>query len=593
MASNLILTKESAQAAEERLTSSYSAIAVDDNASSSTQIGIGLINGIIIIGVITLMTFLVVLLYYFNCIWFLKGYMAVAFMFLLGYFGSQMFLGAINRYDLWVTYISFALLMWNVTFVGIYSIFYGTGVPVYIGQGYLILVSVILAWELSHFSEMLAWILLCLLALYDLFAVLTPCGPLKALVKLMNRDGAPELPALMYEAQLSAGARRQSPAEQQSQQESQLQQQEQQQQQQTQERQEQHQPQEQSHQDASNTDDALRNENVNDSTSTSSKLRPISDSTQEEKKNEDSSDANIVRETTTEASENRRGISQQANQKATNESVLTEILRPPHAESGNNNNEVIVSTPSEEVVRGTSQDEIEMISRPTGTIPLAIAKLYKIPLVAGESATRTMLEAHDLTPEQLLTMVDVVYPRNGGRMERVPDPIPEQPSEDTTSASSGITSLFQRRRRRQPSAGQQPPDQRPKYNVIGRDGTIRRTIYVGENGRVYRVLNEAERQQREEEEQRKMPNSIRLGLGDFIFYSVLVSKASLFSFTTFAVCVLAILVGLLLTLVLLAIRGKALPALPISICFGVLFYLPTRFVIRPWIEGMFIQEVYV
>lgn len=47
--------------------------------------------------------------------------------------------------------------------------------------------------------------------------------------------------------------------------------------------------------------------------------------------------------------------------------------------------------------------------------------------------------------------------------------------------------------------------------------------------------------------------------GDFIFYSVLVSKAALYSFTSFAACMITILFGLGATLVLLAIHGKALP----------------------------------
>lgn len=47
--------------------------------------------------------------------------------------------------------------------------------------------------------------------------------------------------------------------------------------------------------------------------------------------------------------------------------------------------------------------------------------------------------------------------------------------------------------------------------------------------------------------------------GDFIFYSVLVSKAALYSFATFASCFLVVLAGLGGTLVLLAVYKKALP----------------------------------
>ena len=47
-----------------------------------------------------------------------------------------------------------------------------------------------------------------MLALYDLCAVLTPCGPLKALVNLMQAKDAPEMPGLLYEAHLPAGTQK-------------------------------------------------------------------------------------------------------------------------------------------------------------------------------------------------------------------------------------------------------------------------------------------------------------------------------------------------------------------------------------------------
>jgi len=94
----------------------------------------------------------------------------------------------------------------------------------------------------------------------------------------------------------------------------------------------------------------------------------------------------------------------------------------------------------------------------------------------------------------------------------------------------------------------------------------------------------------EEESQRK---GVKLGLGDFVFYSVLMGRAALYDMSTVFTCFIAIITGLFCTLLLLAIFRKALPALPISIAFGLLFYFLTRMFLQPFILNIGAMQVFV
>jgi presenilin 1 len=455
-----INTEETRAQGEAAMAAAYQVWNVDAQSAGST-LAISLANALVMVSAICAMTFVVVILYRFKFMKCLIGYMVVTSGILLGILGGNLAQTAISIYNTPVDYLTFYFVMFNFAFVGVIAVFWGHGIPKVVTQGYLICTSVILAWHLSYFDDWTTWTLLFMLAIYDLCAVLTPCGPLKALVNLMSKDDAPDMPGLLFEADLPPEAKR------------------------------------------PRTGSSTRN-------------------------------GTAARGQSTTTPGNSQG----------NADPLDPNADPAHRNI---------------------------------KIPLAIAKVYLLPVVnippeslkvmfpnrpsaSNVSAAPLLAQDDELlananlpetpTPQQLRADVVVRLPPNGGRIEHVT-----------------------RRGRK-------------VYLERDRHGHPKRILWVDSKGKVFAEM-------KSDDEEGPERNSIRLGLGDFIFYSVLVAKAAQYSFCTFAACVLVILAGLGWTLVLLSVYGHALPALPISIFLGVVFYLTTRLCMEPWIEAVMSQPFYV
>lgn len=166
--------------------------------SASQKLEGALLNALVFVILIAIVTFLLVLLYYYNFTNFLKNYMRFSAFFVLCTMGGSIFLSVIQKFSIPVDSITCFLLLFNFTIVGVLSVFSG-GIPILLRQTYMVCLGIIVAAWFTKLPEWTTWALLVALAVYDLVAVLAPGGPLKLLVDLAStRDE--ELPALVYEA---------------------------------------------------------------------------------------------------------------------------------------------------------------------------------------------------------------------------------------------------------------------------------------------------------------------------------------------------------------------------------------------------------
>ncbi|XP_027168046.1 presenilin-like protein At2g29900 [Coffea eugenioides] len=352
-----------------------------------------LLNSLVFVAVVTVVTFLLVLLFYLRCTKFLKYYMGFSAFLVLGFIGGEIAVFVIKDLSFPIDAVTFMVVLFNFTVVGVLATFM-ENFAIFIKQGYLVVVGMLVAYWFTLLPEWTTWVLLVAMALYDLAAVLLPGGPLRLLVELaISRDE--DIPALVYEA------------------------------------------------------------------------RPVTDH----------------------------------DSVPSNGEVQRRVWRERrHIESDFIDN-VEASSESNPVGSNTSN-----ASRVSGMSLSLETNERERNLVAAEEGRVATLDS-ELSAPLIQHRIDVQLN------------LQEGPSD--SSALEGIG--------------------------------------LGSSG------------------------AIKLGLGDFIFYSVLVGRAAMYDFMTVYACYLAIIAGLGITLMLLAFYQKALPALPVSVLLGVLFYLLTRLLLENFV----------
>ncbi|PIA64025.1 hypothetical protein AQUCO_00201370v1 [Aquilegia coerulea] len=384
--------------------------------STTEKLEGSLLNAVVFVVLIAVVTFVLVLLYYYNFTNFLKNYMRFSTFFVLGSMGGAILLSIIQHFLIPIDSITCSVLLFNFTVVGVLSVF-SRGIPIFLRQGYMVLLGIIVAAWFTKLPEWTTWTLLVALAVYDLVAVLAPGGPLKILVELASsRDE--ELPALVYEA------------------------------------------------------------------------RPT-------------------------VSQNQEGRGSLG--------VLIGVA--------------FMASPSS-------------------------IELQNVGARQAGSNTDSSSSA-----QQVTIQIDNVEANDGEEEgERSPFIANSGGRRSTGSGSSEYSTVID----------------------IGSFGN-RQSEIVEERSPLV-MGREAEQVRRRDddgvaESDISMRAGIKLGLGDFVFYSVLVGRAAMYDLMTVYACYLAIISGLACTLILLSVCRRALPALPISITLGVVFYFLTRLLMEPFVVG--------
>uniref|UniRef100_A0A6B2L6U7 Presenilin n=1 Tax=Arcella intermedia TaxID=1963864 RepID=A0A6B2L6U7_9EUKA len=173
--------------------------AENPNDAGSTRFFGSLLNALIFVAMIIVVTVIFVVLYKYRCLKLIFGWLILSTGTMLGFFGGYLTYQILSALNIPMDWLTFSIVIWNFTVVGNISIFWHSNMKV--NQTYLICISVILAVVFSRLPEWTTWTILAAIAIYDLFAVLCPRGPLRVLVETAQERDEP-IPALIYNASI-------------------------------------------------------------------------------------------------------------------------------------------------------------------------------------------------------------------------------------------------------------------------------------------------------------------------------------------------------------------------------------------------------
>ena len=171
---------------------------VDDAEGSSFGLPawlIAIITAVVFVIMITIVTFVFVVLFYFRCTKVMIGWVTLSVILLLLLFGGSIFYQLLEAFNSPLDILTFAFVLVNFAVLGIVSVFFLS--PMKLNQFYMIIISVFMATVFTNLPEWTTWMVLLAMACYDLVAVLCPKGPLRILVGLAQERNEP-LPALIY-----------------------------------------------------------------------------------------------------------------------------------------------------------------------------------------------------------------------------------------------------------------------------------------------------------------------------------------------------------------------------------------------------------